>query len=117
LGILSFREQREDFRLQINDLQIDFIRVLKRTVLLSEPTEQRVQSHAGMSYAEPTNEARAEAKLAWTMPCKARANESRVMLASTLPSAAETRPEVKEEEDEVNRDGGKNEVLSLNSIV
>jgi hypothetical protein len=38
------------------------------------------------------------------------------MLASTLPSVAETRPEVKEEEDEVNRDGGKNEVLSLKSL-
>jgi hypothetical protein len=35
-----------------------------------------------MSYPEPTNEARAEAKLAWTMPCK-------------------------EEEDEVSHDRGK----------
>ena len=51
-----------------------------------------MQSDARIDYAEPTNEARAEAKLAWTMPCK-------------------------EEEDEVNRDGGKNEVLSLKSEV
>ena len=57
---------------------------------MSEPTNERTQNQARLSFAErrgggrsqigdaiqePTNEARAEAKLAWTMPCKEEEDE------------------------------------------